>query len=79
MLGPVVFVGPCKGETRVVIKGVLKAPTDPSKFSDHWIIFQYVDQLVVKGGGSLDGQGASAWPYNDCNRNPQCKPLPVVS
>ena len=61
-------------------KGVLKAPTDPALFSTNtWIGFRYLDGLVVKGGGSLDGQGVSAWPYNDCFTNPECKPLPVVS
>ncbi|KAA8524152.1 hypothetical protein F0562_010417 [Nyssa sinensis] len=79
MLGSVVFQGPCKGPIAFLIKGVLKAPTDPALFlTDHWISFQFIDQLVVKGGGSLDGQGSSAWPYNDCFKNPHCKPLPVT-
>lgn len=80
MVGSVVFVGPCEGSMAFLIKGTLQAPTEPSLFfTDHWISFRYVDQLVVKGGGYLDGQGSSAWRYNDCFKNPQCKPLPIVS
>ncbi|MCD9638346.1 hypothetical protein HAX54_022243 [Datura stramonium] len=78
-LNTVSFEGPCWGLIRFVIKGVLKAPTHPSLFSTNtWIGFRYINGLVVKGGGYLDGQGASAWPYNDCSKNPQCRPLPVV-
>lgn len=79
MLGSIVLLGGCMDETRFVIEGVLLATTDPAQFSDHWITFQYVDRLVVEGNGTLDGQGASGWPYNDCNKNPNCKPLPAVS
>ena len=80
MVNSVIFRGPCSGPIMFIIKGVLKAPTDPNLFfTDHWIGFQYVDGLVVKGGGYLDGQGPSAWPYNDCSTNPNCKPLPTVS
>ncbi|KAK4487146.1 hypothetical protein RD792_006461 [Penstemon davidsonii] len=66
--------------TTFLIKGTLKAPTDPSKFfTDTWIGFRYLENLVVKGGGFLDGQGSSAWKYNDCQKNSQCKSLPVKS
>ncbi|KAL3848689.1 hypothetical protein ACJIZ3_010571 [Penstemon smallii] len=79
LLGSVSFIGPCKGSIIFVIKGILKAPTDPSTFfTDTWIGFRYLDDLVVKGGGVLNGQGSSAWKYNDCQRNPQCKNLPVT-
>lgn len=61
-----------------LIKGTLVAPTD-SFFTDTWIAFRYVSGLIVKGGGTLDGQGQSAWRYNDCKTNSKCKPLPVVS
>ncbi|KAK4342219.1 hypothetical protein RND71_038035 [Anisodus tanguticus] len=78
-LGTVSFEGPCRGFMRFVIKGVLKAPTHPSLFSTNtWIGFRYINGLVVKGGGYLDGEGASAWPYNDCSKNPNCTPLPVT-
>lgn len=79
MVNPVIFDGPCKGWMAFVIKGVLKAPTDPSLlFHDKWINFRHVDNLTVSGGGTLDGQGASAWPHNDCHKNQNCQPLPTV-
>lgn len=78
---PVVLYGGCKGPIGVQIEGTLLAPEEleSSVDIDHWIAFQYVDNLVINGGGSLDGQGTSAWPFNDCLKNPQCKRLPTVS
>lgn len=80
MVGPVVFVGPCKGPVGFVIKGSLEASNNPSQFFiDHWIGFKYVDQLTVAGGGYLLGHGGAAWHYNDCATNHRCRTLPVVS
>ncbi|KAG6392891.1 hypothetical protein SASPL_147119 [Salvia splendens] len=62
------FEGLCNGSMAFLIKGTLVAPTD-SFFTDTWIAFRYVSGLIVKGGGSLDGQGQSAWHYNDCKTN----------
>ncbi|KAL0306717.1 UNVERIFIED_CONTAM: Exopolygalacturonase [Sesamum radiatum] len=79
LLGSVSFQGPCKGSMTFLIKGTLRATTDPGKFfTDTWIGFRYLVNLTVKGGGYLDGQGAAAWGYNDCNKNPDCKPLPAL-
>ncbi|KAH0986402.1 hypothetical protein GBA52_013579 [Prunus armeniaca] len=79
-LYPVIFSGPCNGPIAFVIRGTLKATTDPSSFSAHsWINFRYVDELTVSGGGTLDGQGASAWHLNNCRSNPQCQALPITS
>ncbi|KAL6553838.1 hypothetical protein OROMI_019511 [Orobanche minor] len=78
MVGSVTFSGPCNGPVAFVIKGILRAPTDPGRFfTDTWIGFRYVNRLTVTGGGYLDGQGRAAWPYNDCRNNPGCRPLPA--
>ncbi|XP_047326296.1 exopolygalacturonase-like [Impatiens glandulifera] len=78
-LNSVVFRGPCNNLMVVIVKGVLRAPTDPNLFfSDHWISFRYLNGLVIKGGGSLNAEGPSAWSYNDCSRNSQCKTLPTT-
>ena len=80
MLNSVTFVGPCNGEMIFVIKGTLRAPTNPALFfTNTWIGFRYVDNLTLEGGGYLDGQGAAAWPHNDCSKNIGCLPLPIVS
>lgn len=76
---PTVFQGPCKGAIAFQVKGVLRAPTDAASLHlDHWISFRYIDRLTITGGGSLDGQGASAWPYNTCLTDPSCPPFPVT-
>ncbi|KAL7129177.1 hypothetical protein ABFS83_13G046600 [Erythranthe nasuta] len=78
-VGSVTFEGPCNGPIAFLIKGTLKAPTNPQHFlGDTWIGFRYVDSLTVKGGGYLDGQGASAWKFNNCHTNPQCRTLPAT-
>ncbi|KAM1484031.1 hypothetical protein TB2_035270 [Malus domestica] len=77
-LYPVIFSGPCNGPIAFLIEGTLRASIDPSTFStDSWINFRYINQLVVTGGGTLDGQGASAWHLNNCKTNPQCQALPI--
>ncbi|XP_075499588.1 exopolygalacturonase-like [Primulina tabacum] len=79
MLNSVNFEGPCNGSMAFLIKGTLKASTDPRNFfTETWIGFKYIDDLTVKGSGYLDGQGQAAWPYNDCYRNPNCKHLPAT-
>ncbi|CAN6557751.1 unnamed protein product [Malus baccata var. baccata] len=80
LVKPVVFTGGCKGPMVVQIKGTLLAPVEVKSSIDinHWITFQYVDNLVINGGGSLDGQGPSAWPYNNCMNDPHCKRLPTT-
>ena len=78
MLGPIVLKGPCKGQVEIQIIGTLKALTNKVSTINvnHWITFQYIDRLVLRGGGKLDGQGASAWDDNTCSKNPNCKALP---
>ncbi|KAJ0102401.1 hypothetical protein Patl1_04043 [Pistacia atlantica] len=79
LVGPLFLNGPCKGPITFHIQGILRAPADASsRDQDHWISFQYVDGLSIYGGGSLDGQGSSAWSYNTCLKDPHCKPLPAT-
>ncbi|KAJ4841178.1 hypothetical protein Tsubulata_015536 [Turnera subulata] len=74
----VALKGPCNGPIHFTVRGVLLAPTDLSSLHlNPWISFQYIDRLTINGGGKLNGQGPSAWPYNDCSRNPKCFQLPV--
>ncbi|KAF8035196.1 hypothetical protein BT93_C1281 [Corymbia citriodora subsp. variegata] len=73
LVWPVEFKGPCTGHITVTLEGLVKAPTDESTFSqDNWIRFQYIDRLTINGNGTLDGEGPSAWPSNECG----CKTLP---
>ncbi|KAJ3707921.1 hypothetical protein LUZ61_011626 [Rhynchospora tenuis] len=77
LVGPLTFKGPCKSPVSVRLKGSLLASTDLGLFSNNWIEFQYIKGLKITGGGTLDGQGASAWPNNKCHRNSKCNILPV--
>jgi hypothetical protein len=80
MLKEVIFSGPCNAWMNFKIEGILKAPSDPYSFkTDNWINFRYIDKLKVGGGGTLDGQGSTAWKTNDCQKNPNCRTLPTVS
>ncbi|XP_050369032.1 exopolygalacturonase-like [Argentina anserina] len=78
LVNPLVIKGSCKGPMELQIQGTLLASREKqySVDIDHWILFQYIDSFVISGGGTLDGQGAASWPYNDCSRNTHCKPLP---
>ena len=62
------------------LQGYLKATTDLSKygFSAGWVEFGWVEGLTLTGGGTFDGQGATAWPYNNCPTDSNCKLLPTV-
>ncbi|KAK0608256.1 hypothetical protein LWI29_027986 [Acer saccharum] len=75
MLGSIKFIGPCKNPIAFILKGTLKAPSNPSVMKkDHWISFRYVTGLVVNGGGTFDGNGVSSWKSVTPNSNP----LPIT-
>ncbi|KAF6145001.1 hypothetical protein GIB67_013352, partial [Kingdonia uniflora] len=79
LAGPMRFEGPCNGPTVFVVQGTVKAPTNLAVFdSDTWIRFIYIHRLMIRGGGTFDGQGASAWPYNKCTKYTDCKTLPIT-
>lgn len=63
------------------MQGTLKAATDLSRFGNDWIEFGWVKGLIVAGqnGATIDGQGASSWPFNKCPVRKDCKVLPTVS
>ncbi|KAK1592565.1 hypothetical protein Q3G72_027081 [Acer saccharum] len=71
MLGSITFIGPCKNPIAFILKGTLKAPSNPSVMKkDQWISFRYVTGLVVNGGGTFDGNGVSSWKSVTPNSNP---------
>lgn len=81
LVGPVVFQGPCKSPSPLIIEvnGLLKATTDISEYeSPEWFSFEHINGLLITGGGTFDGQGNALWKYNDCKLNPDCAPLPTV-
>ncbi|THU54491.1 hypothetical protein C4D60_Mb10t25640 [Musa balbisiana] len=77
LLGPIIFKGPCKGKMVMQVKGQLLASTHLEAYTQNWLDFQYINGLVISGGGIFHGQGASAWPYNQCPKTRKCKLLPA--
>ncbi|ESQ35087.1 hypothetical protein EUTSA_v10009641mg [Eutrema salsugineum] len=68
-MSDVSFKGPCKGKIVFFLSGTLLSPVNANKFKQEaWIDFQYVDNLVISGGGTIDGQGSHSWSsnMNDC-------------
>ncbi|CAN6574151.1 unnamed protein product [Malus baccata var. baccata] len=73
------FKGPCKAPIEIQLQGTLQAPADGSKLpkADTWVGFERIDGLTLSGGGTFDGQGATAWKQNDCNKNKNCKSIAI--
>ncbi|GMN54751.1 hypothetical protein TIFTF001_023883 [Ficus carica] len=68
LLKPITFSGPCKSKITLQVLGTLEASDDRSDYEDderHWLIFDGVNNLVVHGGGTIDGNG-KIWWQNKC-------------
>ncbi|WZY90786.1 hypothetical protein YC2023_047521 [Brassica napus] len=71
--GAVVFEGPCINQIEFIIDGTLLAPSNPGDIKNKtWINFRYINNLLISGAGTLDGQGKESWKLNDCSKNPSC-------
>ncbi|GJM97988.1 hypothetical protein PR202_ga14959 [Eleusine coracana subsp. coracana] len=76
LVGALNFNGPCKGSVTIQLDGNLLASTDLSQFKSNWIEIMRVENLVISGKGTLDGQGAAVWGKNSCAKKYDCKILP---
>ncbi|XP_021283061.1 polygalacturonase-like [Herrania umbratica] len=81
-LKPIRFTGPCKSNLRVEIYGTIEASDDQSDYQEdsrHWLVFDGVRNLVVGGGGTINGNG-KIWWENSCKRNKDrpCKGAPTA-
>ncbi|XP_047966298.1 exopolygalacturonase clone GBGE184-like [Salvia hispanica] len=68
MMGEVIMRGPCKAAKPIVldIQGTINANPEPSSYSNMmWILIEYVDGMIVTGGGTIHGQGQNVWKYAD--------------
>uniref|UniRef100_A0A6N2L875 Damage-control phosphatase ARMT1-like metal-binding domain-containing protein n=1 Tax=Salix viminalis TaxID=40686 RepID=A0A6N2L875_SALVM len=91
LIGPVKFAGPCKNvssltvymkarsQPLLILSGYLKATAKLSRYGSGtgWVEFGWLERLTLTGGGTFDGQGAKAWPYNNCTTDSKCKLLPT--
>ncbi|XP_058742544.1 exopolygalacturonase clone GBGE184-like [Vicia villosa] len=77
--GQISFAGPCTSPSPITVEviGTIKATEMSEYVSPDWITFFQVDNMVLKGSGVFDGQGALSWPLNDCKQNKgKCVSLP---
>ncbi|KAL2228233.1 UNVERIFIED_CONTAM: Polygalacturonase [Sesamum indicum] len=72
LLKPLRFSGPCNSNIiKMEIGGTLIASDDRSDYKKdkrHWLRFDSVENLVVEGGGTIDGNG-NVWWQNSCKIN----------
>ncbi|KAM0952020.1 putative endo-polygalacturonase [Dioscorea sansibarensis] len=68
-LKPLTFQGPCKSNVKVMIEGSIEASSDRSdwdgKNQRRWLLFDEINDLVVGGGGTINGNG-NIWWQNSC-------------
>ncbi|GFP87737.1 polygalacturonase [Phtheirospermum japonicum] len=82
LLKPLRFLGPCKSQITMEIAGAIVASNDRSDYNKdkrHWLIFDRVKKLVVKGGGTINGNG-KIWWQNSCkiNKAKPCTKAPTA-
>ncbi|XP_004493509.1 polygalacturonase-like [Cicer arietinum] len=82
LLKPIRFSGPCKSNITVQLSGSLEASEEPSDYSEdqrHWLVFDNVQNLIINGGGTINGKG-NIWWQNSCKRNKKrsCKDAPTA-
>lgn len=78
LLNTIQFAGPCNGQVSFMVNAVIQAPPGQSN-AHYWISFDDINGLTIQGNGTFDGQGPSAWPFNDCRHAASCSPLSPVS
>ncbi|KAI4333124.1 hypothetical protein L6164_017968 [Bauhinia variegata] len=79
---PITFSGPCQPNTVFRVYGTIKAWPQREAYEDdrkHWILFENIDNFIVDGGGTINGNGRKWW-QNSCkvNNNLPCKEAPTA-
>ncbi|KAF5951054.1 hypothetical protein HYC85_013047, partial [Camellia sinensis] len=75
LLTPITFGGFCSSNTITVqVEGNIVAPSSLSQWPkfvglSKWISFQFVNGLIINGGGQINGQGSIWWNAPVCNHN----------
>ncbi|KAL4561846.1 hypothetical protein LXL04_034027 [Taraxacum kok-saghyz] len=81
-LKPITFSGPCKPNLKFKIYGTLKASSRRSDYDQErkrWITFKHLENFVVEGGGTINGNGRIWW-IKSCkiDENQPCKDAPTA-
>ncbi|XP_020571321.1 polygalacturonase-like [Phalaenopsis equestris] len=83
LLKPITFSGPCKSHISVKIMGTIEASSNPSDWNGKnqrtWILFNNVNNLVILGGGTINGNG-KVWWQKSCkiDKSQPCKDAPTA-
>ncbi|KAL3632470.1 Polygalacturonase 1 [Castilleja foliolosa] len=82
LLKPIRFSGPCTSHITMQIGGNIIASDDRSHYNNdlrHWLVFDSVQNLIVKGGGIINGNG-NKWWQNSCkiNKSKPCTDAPTA-
>ncbi|KAL8236640.1 hypothetical protein R6Q59_017721 [Mikania micrantha] len=82
LLAPIKFEGPCKSSLTMQILGTILASKQESKYKKdetHWIRVDEVENLVIEGGGVIDGNG-DIWWNKSCkvDKDLPCKDAPTA-
>ncbi|XP_010257197.1 PREDICTED: polygalacturonase [Nelumbo nucifera] len=82
LLKPVTFWGPCKSDVTVTISGTIEASANQLDYKNdrrHWLIFENIKNLLVEGGGTINGNGKTWW-QSSCkiNKTLPCKKAPTA-
>lgn len=72
LVGPLNFSGPCKGDVTIQIDGTLLGTNDLPKYDGgSWINILKVENLVITGSGTIDGQGTNVY-----TKDPEAQAFP---
>ncbi|KAK1420721.1 hypothetical protein QVD17_22545 [Tagetes erecta] len=82
LVAPIMFKGPCKASLTMQISGTILASKQESKYKKdekHWLRVDKVENLVIQGGGVIDGNG-DFWWRKSCkvNKTLPCKDAPTA-
>ncbi|XP_042514364.1 polygalacturonase [Macadamia integrifolia] len=82
LLKPITFSGPCKSDLTMMVYGTIEASDNRADYESdpqHWLVFENIQNLIVEGGGTINGNG-NIWWQNSCkvNKNLPCKSAPTA-
>ncbi|KAL0911462.1 hypothetical protein M5K25_019605 [Dendrobium thyrsiflorum] len=83
LLKSITFSGPCKSNVSVMIEGTIEASSNTSDWSSKnrriWILFSHIENLIVGGGGTINGNG-HVWWQKSCkiDKSQPCKDAPTA-
>ncbi|XP_038697751.1 polygalacturonase-like [Tripterygium wilfordii] len=81
-LRPITFSGPCQSDVILQVYGTIEASDNRGDYTEdprHWLVFDSVENLLVQGGGTINGNG-NIWWQNSCkiNKSLPCKDAPTA-